>query len=181
MADELKDELQGEQIPQGGEPDGAQPADKKPDEQQPEEKKFSQADVERMIGERLARDRKVREDEAEKQRLLDDEKYKDLYEKSEADKQALLDKIKQAETDRLKTELVVGAGYPTEKVDFIKSILHGEDAESLAAALDVLKTNFPPQPTYGDPNAGNGHRQDPAPIKDTEYGKSLYDRIHKRK
>ena len=180
MADEIKDELQGGNAPQGTEAGGEQPADKTPNEPTPEEKKFSQADVERMIGERLARDRKKREEEAEQQRLLDEQKYKELYEQSQAKQAELETQIRQAELDRTKTELVVGAGYAPEKVEFIKSILHGDDTESLTAALDVLKANFPPTPAHVDPNAGNGHRNEPAPVKDTEYGKSLYDRIKRK-
>lgn len=144
------------------------------------EKKFTQADLERMIGERLARDRKKQSEESEKQRLLDEAKYKELYEASEAEKVAMQTEIANAQADQLKTNLIVAAGYPVDKVEFIKSIVSGSDEAEIIAALDIVMKNVPPTPSYVDPNPGNGHRVPPTPQADSDYGKSLYDRIKKK-
>lgn len=174
-----------EEIPDGDDlPDsGTNPnGDETPDDSKGGEKLFTQADIEKIIGERLVRERKQAQEKADKERLLEDEKYKDLYEKSEQEKADLLSQVENEKIDRKKTELIVAAGYDPKQFDFIRSILHGNDEAELIAALDVVKENVPPvsDPGYADPSLGNGFRAKPTPKKDSEYGKELYDRIRKK-
>lgn len=150
------------------------------EDETPQEKLFTQAAMEKIIGERLARDRKKAAEEAEKQRLLDEAKYKELYEASEAKAKALQEEADAERLERKKAEIIMAAGYDAKQVAFVQSILKGDDEAALLEALEVIKLNIPPTTVGRDPGLGNHERQTPEPKKDSEYGKELFDRIKRK-
>ena len=159
------------QTPTGGEP-----------EKTPEGATFTQADLDRIVKERLEREKRKREadlekerEEAERKRLLEEQKYKDLYEKLQQDLEAQRTVALQVK----KEALLVKAGYSDEQAKTLVKLIEGESDEELNASLESVKALFPAktEKSYGDPNPGNGGKPAPKKVNLEDKGKSAYERL----
>lgn len=152
------------------------------DEEVEVDAKFTQAEVDKIVGERLARAKKKAQEEADEKAALEAGEYKELYEKAIADAAAKDAEHEADKLNRLKTDLIVAAGYGSEQAALIKKLVDGEDADAIQKSIEEVAKAFPVKDDgndFVDPSLGNGHRSKPTPQKDSEYGKSLYDRIKK--
>lgn len=132
--------------------------------QQTADKTFAQADVDRIVKERLQREQgkaeqlaqKARE-EAEARALAEQGKYKELFEKQQADLQAAADRVKALELQTLRNNVSIKVGLPAAFVDRLRGETEAEieaDAKSILAII--------PKPTAPNINANSGGA--PAPI-----------------
>lgn len=128
------------------------------------DKTFTQADVDRIVKERLQREQgkaeqlaqKARE-EAEAKALAEQGKYKELFEKQQADLQAAADRVKALELQTLRNNVATKVGLPAAFVDRLRGETEAEieaDAKSILAII--------PKPTAPNINANSGGQ--PAPI-----------------
>lgn len=143
-------------------------------------KTFTQEQVNELIADRLKRAKIKADEDARLKTLEENNEYKELYEAAQLKIEEAEKAIKQSELDRTKADLITAAGYPADKLEMVKRNMHGETPEELTASLDEFKTSFPPEAQYTDPSLGNGLRGKPEPQKNSEYGKSLYERISKK-
>lgn len=147
-----------------------------------ESKTFTQEDIDRIVKDRLERERKKREEaleeerkKSERERLLEQEKYKDLYESLQKDLEA-----QRATALRAKKEsLLVKAGYTEEQAQRYLKFIDGETDDELNASLDALKADIPPKKQYGDPNPGNGGKAVPKKKDLVDKGREQYHRLKK--
>jgi len=120
--------------------------------------KFTQADLDRIVNERLERERtKSQKDaakaaaDAEAKVLAEQGKYKELFEKQQADLQAAQTEAKSAATKLLQQQAATDAGFPLKQ----SHRLVGETLEEMVAdaksILDAL-----PKPAAPNINASNG-------------------------
>lgn len=122
------------------------------------DKTFTQADVDRIIKERLQREstkaenlaQKARE-EAEAKALADQGKFKELYEKLQADKQAADQRIKDMELTAMRREVATRLGLPAGLADRLR----GDTAEALEADAKALLDAMP-KPAAPNINANAG-------------------------
>ena len=145
---------------------------------------YTQADIDRIVGERLAREKQKADkaiqdakDEAERQKLAEEGKFKALY---EAEKQARENLEQERQAERLHTtkqSLLLEAGYPADKLADVLGFITGDDEETVKASVERFKSVAPPTPAYVDPAAGGGGRQQPEQKDGTELGKAMYERI----
>ena len=128
------------------------------------DKIFAQADVDRIVKERLQREQgkaeqlaqKARE-EAEAKALAEQGKYKELFEKQQADLQAAADRVKALELQTLRNNVATKVGLPAAFVDRLRGETEAEieaDAKSILAII--------PKPTAPNINANSGGQ--PAPV-----------------
>lgn len=128
------------------------------------DKTFTQADVDRIVKERLQREQgkaeqlaqKARE-EAEAKALAEQGKYKELFEKQQADLQAAAARVKALELQTLRNNVATKVGLPAAFVDRLRGETEAEieaDAKSILAII--------PKPTAPNINANSGGA--PAPI-----------------
>jgi len=128
------------------------------------DKTFTQADVDRIVKERLQREQgkaeqlaqKARE-EAEAKALAEQGKYKELFEKQQADLQAAADRVKALELQTLRNNVATKVGLPAAFVDRLRGETEAEieaDAKSILAII--------PKPTAPNINANSGGQ--PAPV-----------------
>lgn len=149
-----------------------------------EEPKFTQAEVDRIIKERLEREKRKREEalererqEAEKKRLEEQQQYKELYEKLQAE---LAEKEAKA-LEASKRAFMAQAGYSEEQINRYAKFITGSNEDEIKASLDELKADIPPKPTYVDPSVMNPRVHTPKQESGYDYGKSLYERIRGKK
>lgn len=129
-----------------------------------EGKTFTQADVERIVKERLQREQgkaeqlaqKARE-EAEAKALAEQGKYKELFEKQQADLQAAAARVKALELNTLRQDVAAKVGLPAAFVDRLR----GETAEEIEADAKSILAAIP-KPTAPNINSYSGGA--PAPI-----------------
>lgn len=148
------------------------------------EKRFTQADIDRIVKERIDRERKKAEEkieaereEAERKKLEEQNEFKSLYEKAQADLAAIQREAETAKLESLKTNLLVNAGYTGEQLERVRKYIVGTDEETLKASLDEVKADIPPKSTGVDPSVNNTQKQTPPPQDLTEYGGSVYERL----
>lgn len=117
------------------------------------EAKFTQADLDRLIGERLAREKAKAEKQAkeaealaEKERLEETQQYKELYEKMQAEADAIRAEKEGLQRSMLLSRVAQEFGLPEE----ISSRLQGQsedelraDAEKISALLAKPKLDKP--------------------------------------
>lgn len=163
-----------------GTPNEPTPEGDEADKKNGGEKLLTQAEVQKIIDGIVARERKRAEDQAEKERLEEEGKYRELYEKAVAEKESLEQQFKTEQLNRTKAKMVAEAGYSGAQVEFAVQTLKGETEEELKASMEALKQAFPPSEAHADPSPGNGPRHKPTPKPDAEYGKELFQRIKKR-
>lgn len=107
-------------------------------ENQTEEKKYSQADLDRYAAKALETSNKNRERdkaEAEKQRLIDERKYKDLWEQSEA-KNIENEKAKFILENNLNPLAPVLQHVPLDKMNEVKELWEKGLAEAIEKAVN---------------------------------------------
>lgn len=179
---EKEEVLDGEEVkqPEGngkGEKDGGAP------EKGAEPRTFTQDELDAIIADRLLRERKKQadkeqelRDEAERKRLAENEEYKELADKLQAQLDA-----QQADVLKVKKEgALTSAGYSEEQVGLLTKLVDGETDEEIKASIDVLKSTVPPVKPYADPSAGNGQKQEPKKENLHDKGKSTYQRLKER-
>jgi tyrosyl-tRNA synthetase len=115
--------------------------------------------------------------EAERKQLEEQNEFKSLYEKTQAE----LDKIRtEAETvkiESLKTSLLVNAGYTGEQLERVRKYIVGADEEALKTSLEELKQDIPPKSGGVDPSVNNPQRQQPQQKDLADEGRSIYERL----
>lgn len=114
---------------------------------------------------------------AERQREEEQGEFKSLYEKTQAELERLKAEAQAATVDKLKTELLVQAGYTGEQLARARKYVNGEDEASLKASLDEVKADMPPKQNGVDPSPGNSPKQQPKQVDQTDVGVSAYERL----
>lgn len=145
---------------------------------------YTQADIDRIVGERLSREKQKADkaiqdakDEAERQKLAEEGKFKALY---EAEKQTRENLEQERQTERLHTtkqSLLLEAGYTADKLADLLDFVTGDDEEGVKASVEKLVRVAPPKAPPVDPAVNGGNRQQPDQQDGTELGKAMYDRI----
>lgn len=87
---------------------------------------------------------------AEQKALAEQGKFKELYEKEKAEREAALAKAREMERDNLRREVAREAGYPS-----LWNRLQGETEDEIKADMETLKQSLP-APAAPDLNAGAG-------------------------
>lgn len=177
--DPVKDELDNPDANGGADPEDKPEGDKPTDS-----KTFTQEDIDRIVKERLERERKKREEaiqkereEAERKRLAENEQYKELADKL----QAQLDAIKEDALKAKKDALLAKAGYTEEQIEKYSKYVDGTTDEELAESVEALKADIPPQTkTYADPHVNNGPKNEPKKTDLQQKGKSMYQRLKEK-
>jgi len=150
-------------------------------EEQPENKipydRFKQkVDEANELKRRLAELEKAKED-GERKKLEEQNEFKTLYEKAQAELAELQSKAAEAQLETLRTNLLVNAGYTGEQLERVRKYIVGADEDALKASLEELKQDIPPKSGGVDPQVGNNPKQPPQPKDLTEEGKSAYQRL----
>jgi murein L,D-transpeptidase YcbB/YkuD len=117
------------------------------------------------------------QDEAERKKLEEQNEFKSLYDKAQAELERLKEEAQTATVEKVKTDLLVQAGYTGEQLDRVRKYLHGTDEDSLKASLDEVKADIPPKSSGVDPSVGNTPKQQPKQKDEAEEGRSLYERL----
>lgn len=162
--------------PGDGDPDTKLPGNDNP---KPGEKTFTQAELDGIVKDRLKREKEQREKAENEARQKEEGKYKELLEAREKELDELRAEAKTSKLAAKKTELLSGAGYAPEQLEFARKNLDGETDEELAASLEALKSVFEPKTTeqIGFPNSGNGQRKPPKQADAYDSGRELAKRI----
>lgn len=166
--------------------DDPKPTEGDPEPKPEDEKTFTQADIDRIVKERLDREKRKRDEaleeerrKAEEQRLAEEGKYKELYEKLQAELADREKKAEEARKETLKTKkesLLTKAGYSEDQVAKYLKYIEGESDEDIQASLDALKADIPPK-KYVDPSAGNGKKHEPKKQDLTDKGREAVKRL----
>lgn len=126
--------------------------------EQPADKTFTQADVDRIIKERLQREQSKAEqlaqkarEEAEAKALAEQGKFKELYEKLQADNATAQQRIKDMEMTTMRRDVATKLGLPAGLADRLR----GDTAEQLEADAKALLEAMP-KPAAPNINASNG-------------------------
>jgi Arc/MetJ family transcription regulator len=116
------------------------------------EKTFTQAELDRIVKERLQREHAKAEQmaqkaraEAEAQALSEQGKYKELFEKQQADLQAAAERIKAMELNTLRRDIATKVGLPAAFVDRLRGETEADieaDAKGLLEALPRVAPNI---------------------------------------
>lgn len=116
--------------------------------------------------------------EKERKELEDAENYKALYE-------GAIEKVKQVEQQALlskKSALLTQAGYDEQTAKLLIKLVDGEDDETIAESIKVLRTSIPTNGEYGDPGAFNGAKAKPVAVDNEEIGRNAITKVlHKIK
>lgn len=175
----MSEEIKNEQSHQTKQVDNQSPAEaEKPqvDNKIPYERFKQKVDEVNELKRKLAEIEKER-DEAERKKLEEQNEYKALYEKAQAE----LEKIKMSALDAKKDALLAQAGYTSEQIERYRKYLTGETDEELKESLKVLMTDIPPKKVaYVDPSVGNTEKQQPKPKDSTDIGRSLFKRLKEK-
>lgn len=154
--------------PNGGEPD----------------KRFTQADLDRIVKERIERERKKADEklakereEAERKKLEEQNEFKSLYEKAQAEIDRIQREAEATKLDALTTKLLVDAGYIGEQLERVRKYVIGANEDEIKASLDEVKQDIPPQAQGADPHVGNPAKPQPKPKDLADEGRSLYERL----
>lgn len=117
------------------------------------------------------------QEELERKKLEEANEFKSLYEKTQAELERLKTEAQTATIEKVKTDLLVQAGYTGEQLERVRKYISGTDEDSLKASLDEVKADIPPKSNGVDPSAGNAPKQQPKPADPAEKGRSLYQRL----
>jgi hypothetical protein len=115
-------------------------------------------------------------EEAERKRLEEEGKYKEIAESL----QAKLDAIQGDALKAKKEALLVKAGYTEDQVAKYLKYVDGSNDDELTQAVEALKADIPPKPRYADPGVGNGAKQEPKKTDLQEKGKTMYQRLKEK-
>ncbi|WP_141431911.1 hypothetical protein [Bacillus sp. 03113] len=124
----------------------------------------------------LAELTKTKED-AERKKLEEQNEFKALYEKAQADLEKIQAEAQTVKLESLKTSLLVNAGYTGEQLERVRKYIVGASEEELNASLEELKKDIPPKSLGVDPGAVNTPRQQPQQKDLAEEGRSIYERL----
>lgn len=148
------------------------------------DKRFTQADLDRIVKERIERERKKAEEklakereEAERKKLEEQNEFKSLYEKAQAEIDQIRKESQQKDIEHLKDRLLVDAGYIGEQLERVRKYVIGANEDEIKTSLDELKQDIPPQSQGADPHVGNPARPQPKQKDLAEEGRSLYERL----
>lgn len=114
---------------------------------------------------------------AERKKLEEQNEYKTLFEKAQAELDATKAEASQAKIESLRTNLLVNAGYTGEQLERVRKYMVGANEDELKASLEELKQDIPPKSNGADPSVSNTQKQQPAQKDLTEEGKSTYQRL----
>jgi hypothetical protein len=147
------------------------------------DKTFTQEEVDKLIKERLVREKRKAEEkaeearkEAEKKALIENEKYKELYETLQQD----LAEQKALALTAKRDALLAQAGYDAEQIKRYAKFVEGTNEEELVASIDELKVDLPPRTKGVDPTGNNPRKQDPKPTDQYEAGKARIKRLREQ-
>lgn len=118
--------------------------------------------------------KEIEDAEAEEKRkeLVEQNKYKELYEetlKTLAAEQA-------AKLNLRKDSLLTSAGYSDEQAKVLRKLVEGDTDEEISESIEKLKATFPVK-RYTDPNPGNGERGKPEGKDASEDGRNAIKRL----
>lgn len=140
-----------------------------------EQKTFTQADIDRIVKDRLTRaEAKAAETnakavaEAEAKALAEQGKFKDLWEKAQAQAAAKEARVAELELAAMRRDVASKTGLPAPLIDRLRGVTLEEleaDAATLLAAL--------PKPTAPNINSGNGLGASPAAGQMSEADKAV--------
>jgi hypothetical protein len=138
------------------------------------DKTFTQEEVDKLIKERLVREKRKAEEkaeearkEAEKKALIENEKYKELYETLQQD----LAEQKAVALTAKRDALLAQAGYDADQIKRYAKFVEGANEEELVASIEELKVDLPPKVQgFVNPSV-NPRKQDPKPVDDYEAGR----------
>ena len=145
-----------------------------------EEKTFTQSELDKIIADRLSREQKKREQaveqeraDADKRKLEEQNEYKELYEKAQAD-------IETAKADALnvkKDALLKDAGYNAEQVQAARKLIEGDSEEEITKSIEQIKGLFPTQSKGADPSPFNGRKDEVKTTDKEEIGRNAVSRV----
>jgi alanyl-tRNA synthetase len=116
-------------------------------------------------------------EEAERNKLEEANEFKLLYEKAQADIEAIRKEAEQTKLESTKTNLLVSAGYTGEQLERVRKYVVGANEEELTSSLEELIQDIPPKVGGVDPSVNNPQKQQP-PQKDlADEGRSIYERL----
>jgi alanyl-tRNA synthetase len=116
-------------------------------------------------------------EEAERNKLEEANEFKLLYEKSQADIEAIRKEAEQTKLESTKTNLLVSAGYTGEQLERVRKYIVGTNDEELMKSLEELKQDIPPKAGGVDPSVNNPQRQQPQSKDLADEGRSIYERL----
>jgi hypothetical protein len=147
-------------------------------------KTFTQAELEEIVKKRLERERRKAEElltqqreEADRKKLEEQNEFKSLYEKTQAELEQIRKDAEVAKLEATKTNLLVSAGYTGEQLERVRKYVVGTNDEELTASLEELKQDIPPKAGGVDPSVNNPQRQQPQPKDLADEGRSIYERL----
>lgn len=165
-------------------PANPEPTPAEPNDGGEPEKRFTQADIDRIVKERIDRERKKADEaiakereEAERKKLEEANEFKSLYEKAQADLEAVRKEAEQTKLESLKTNLLANAGYTGEQLERVRKYIVGANEDEIKTSLEELKQDIPPKSGGVDPSVNNPQRQQPQAKDPTEEGRSTYERL----
>jgi murein L,D-transpeptidase YcbB/YkuD len=148
----------------------------KPDNKIPYDRFKQKVDEANELKRQLAEFQKQQE-EKERKKLEEQNEFKSLYEQTQAELERFKTEAQTATIEKVKTDLLVQAGYTGEQLERVRKYINGTDEESLKASLDEVKADIPPKSGGVDPSAGNTPKQQPKQKDAAEAGRSLYQRL----
>lgn len=113
----------------------------------------------------------------ERKKLEEQNEFKSLYEKAQAELDATKAEATRAKIESLTTNLLVNAGYTGEQLERVRKYITGANEDELKASLEELKQDIPPKSLGADPSAANPPKQQPQQKDLTDEGRSAYERL----
>ncbi|MHC8516781.1 hypothetical protein [Sporosarcina sp. ITBMC105] len=153
-------------------PAGAEKTDTEVDNKVPYDRFKAKVDEANSLKTQLA-ELQAAQEAAERTKLEEQNEFKSLYEKAQADLAALKADALNAKKDAL----LAKAGYTDEQVALLRGTIAGESDEELTQAIEGLKAVIAPKPTYVDPPLGNGERSKTETQDRSEIGVKAFERI----
>ncbi|MBC1564166.1 hypothetical protein [Listeria booriae] len=160
MSEEIKDE-----TTVGNTPDGAKKA-VEPTQEQPVQPvpydRFKEVNDAKKASETELEALRAKIADAEAKEAEEAGKFKELWEKEKAAREAAEQAQVNAKLDFYKETELSKAGYTGEKLATVKALLTGDTEEALKAQIDSFKELFPTS-QYVDPSLSNGGQRPAAP------------------
>lgn len=149
---------------------------------------YTQADIDRIVGERLAREKQKADKaieeakaEAERKRLEEENRFKELYEQSQATIAEIESRVQAERLATKKQSLLIEAGYPADKLADLLDFVTGDDEEGVKASVEKLVRVAPPKAPPVDPAVSSGGNRQQATQKDAgDYGRELFKKVIKK-
>ena len=133
--------------------------------QQPGEKMFTQSELDQIIKDRLEREKAKRlkeiadlEAENERKRLEEQNEFKTLYEKAQAEISNMKATQAALELAAAKKEMILKAGYAAEQLEDISALVTGDDLEAVTASFERVQKLVPVKAAVVDPQLQGSQR-----------------------